>query len=226
MPVKGRLDVGAARNWVSRVVKKPFNRGRVACSMQDTYGDLAPRQLDGATGERRWSHICDSSLAFVTPQLQRLAQLWDVKRAARPLPCQSDFSLRDLSFALPNIALVELVRASGRLRFRVRLMGSALDTYVGPLTGKFIDEAMPAYLAEKWTSIWLGALDAQGVCRSAGKVEVAGRNHYVFEKFCAPLAPDAGVSREVVLVATYFHGLDKGEIAAQLTSEIADRQAV
>lgn len=176
------------------------------------------------SGERRWSHISDSHAAFVTPQLHRLAQLWDAKRAMRPLPCKSDFSLRELSFALPNIALVELVREAERLRFRVRLMGGALDAYVGPLTGKFIDEAIPAYLAEKWSAIWYGAIETQGVRRSAGQVEVDGKQHYVFEKFCAPLASDA--TREVVLVATYFHRCDQDEAARHLLSEIADRKAV
>jgi hypothetical protein len=193
--------------------------------MRDTIDTKGAGQIDGAAEGRRWSHICDSTLAFSTPQLQRLAQLWDAKRAARIAPCRTDFSLRDLSFALPNIALVELVREFERARFRVRLMGSALDSYVGPLTGEFIDEAVPAYLAEKWSSIWNDALETQRACRSAGKVEVGGKHHYVFEKFCAPLAGDAGGSCDVVLVATYFHGCDQEGVALHLLSEIADRQA-
>jgi hypothetical protein len=191
--------------------------------MRNSIDRLAAGQIGG---ERRWSHICDSGSAFVTPQLQRLAQLWDAKRAMRPAPCKSDFSLRELNFALPNIALVELVREGERLRFRVRLMGSALDAYVGPLTGEFVDTAIPAYLAEKWTAIWYAALETQGVCRSAGRVEVGGKEHYVFEKFCAPLAMDGADAREVVLVATYFHRRDQDEVARHLLSEMADRQAV
>ena len=153
---------------------------------------------------QRKPYICDPNLAFVTPQLKKMLQAWELKRGARIMPCRADFGLRDLRFALPNVAVVALVREAARTRFQVCLMGTQLETYVGPLTGKFIDESLPKAIAEKWSSLLSIAAETRRATRSAGQVEVGGKNQYVFEKFCAPLADD-GEHPDRLLIATYFH---------------------
>ena len=163
-------------------------------------------------------------LAFVTPQLQRILQVWEAKRGARIAPCRDDFGLRDLSFALPNIAILAVVREGARVRFRVQMMGSQLDAYVAPMTGKFVDDVVPAEFAEKWASLWGGAVETRRVQRSVGRVKFGGKHYYVAESLFAPLATDGDIP-DGVLVGTYFHLAqndqpEQSAISRSLLSEI------
>jgi hypothetical protein len=191
-------------------------------------GIAADSRADGCGG-RRAPYICDPDLLFVTPKLKQLLQIWNEKRASANVPSRADFSIRDLYFALPNIAIVACIHQGSRRRFRVQLMGSELDAYVGPMTGRFIDEALPERIADKWSTIWSAALAANGPHRSAGRVEVAGKGYYVFEKFCAPLRAD-GEDAKPLLVATYFHPCENGlpqanSLGISLLKEIEARPA-
>ncbi len=179
--------------------------------------------VSGAVGPRS-THFRDPGLSFVTPQLKKICELWHHKRATRTMPGRSDFTMRDLSFALPNIAVVTIVREPQRTRFQVRLMGSQLDTYVGPMTGKFIDEALPPGIAGKWASIWNDAVENRCAGRAVGQVEVGGKTYYAFEKFSAPLAADGEVPASL-LIATYYHArtaghADQSDVARRLMSEL------
>jgi len=147
---------------------------------------------------------CDPNFAFVTPQLKSILQVWEAKRGVRVAPCRTDFSMRDLKFALANVAVLALVREGTRTRFRVQMMGSQIDTYIGAMTGKFVDEAVPAAFADKWTGLWAGAIETGRVQRSVGRVEFGGKSYYVAESLFAPLAAD-GEHPDAVLVSTYFH---------------------
>ena len=163
-------------------------------------------------------------LAFVTPQLQRILQVWEAKRGARIAPCRDDFGLRDLSFALPNIAILAVVREGARVRFRVQMMGSQLDAYVAPMTGKFVDDVVPAEFAQKWASLWGGAVETRRVQRSVGRVKFGGKHYYVAESLFAPLATDGDIP-DGVLVGTYFHLAqndqpEQSAISRSLLSEI------
>ena len=178
-----------------------------------------------AADSHRPRFLCDRHLNFVTPPLQRLLTVWDAKREGHPFPNRSAFSLRDLSFILPNLAFVDIVHDGPRLRFMVRLMGAQLDSYVGPMTGKHIDEALPPRIAAKWATIWQGAVETEKAQRSIGQVEIEGKEFYVFEKFCAPLGPN-GAPPTMLMVATFYHSLEDkkygapGEISARLINEL------
>jgi hypothetical protein len=168
--------------------------------------------------------VGERSLAFVTPQLKRILQVWEAKRGVRTAPCRGDFGLRDLSFALPNIAVLAVVREGARVRFRVQMMGSQLDAYIAPMTGKFIDEMVPPEFAEKWASLWGGAVETRRVQRSVGRVKFGGKPYYVAESLFGPLATD-GEHPDGVLVATYFHLAqsdqpEQSAISRSLLSEI------
>ena len=172
-------------------------------------------------------YFCDPGLSFVTPQLKKVCEVWHTKRGTRTLPGRPDFDIRDLSFALPNVAVVTLVRDPQQTRFQVRLMGSQLDAYVGSMTGKFIDEALPPSIAGKWTAIWNDAIDNKCARRAVGQVEIGGKNYYTFEKFCAPLAADNEVP-DSLLIATYYHArtgghLDQNDVSRRLMSELEVR---
>jgi hypothetical protein len=169
--------------------------------------------------------VRDLRVNFVTPTLKRLLTVWNAKRGARRFPSRDEFSLRDLCFVLPNVAFIDLAYEGSRLRYLVRLMGGQLDSYVGPMTGKFIDEALPPHIAAKWASIWHGAVETEQAQRSIGRVEIDGKQFYVFEKFCAPLGLD-GAPPTMIIVATFFHPISdskdgtRNAISAHLLNEL------
>jgi hypothetical protein len=169
--------------------------------------------------------LCDPSLNFATPQLKKMLAVWEAKRGERALPSRGDFGLRDLSFVLPHIALLSIVRAADRLRFRVRLEGSELDAHAGPMTGLYIDETVPKKFSDKWSAPWLLAANTGKPMRSVGRVEFRDRNYYVSESFTAPLGAD-GATPDMLLLGVYYHLSDgdpasQGEIAGALVREFA-----
>lgn len=177
-----------------------------------------------------WPVKCDVALDFVTPQLRHVLEIWQAKRGTRTMPARADLTLTDLKSVLGNLAFLGIVHEAGRRRFRVRLMGGALDEYVTPMTGRFVDEALPAHFADKWTALWQPAIDARAPLRSVNRVEYGGRRWYVAEAIYAPLADD-GETPDVLMIAVYYHVCDEtggrpSAIAARLTSELGDRENV
>lgn len=69
------------------------------------------------------------SLEIHHPLLQRLLQLWDVKRGQRPMPVRADFDVLELKDWLGNLVLVDVLE--GATEFRYRLYGSTSP----PITG-------------------------------------------------------------------------------------------
>jgi hypothetical protein len=120
-----------------------------------------------------------------------------------------------LTFVLPNIAFLGIVREGGRMRFKVRLAGSEIDAYTGPMTGRFIDEAVPAKFSEKWSMPWIQAIESRRVLRTVGRVEYRDRAYYISETLCAPLATD-GEHPDILMVAVYYHVAD-GNVASDTT---------
>jgi hypothetical protein len=164
---------------------------------------------------------------FATPQLKLAFDVWDAKRGTRSMPARLDLGIRDLKFALPNLSLLDIVREGHGLRYRVRLVGSILDEMVAPMTGRFLDEAVPGHFAQKWSTQWLPAIVERRVMRGVGRVEFAGRRWYVAESAFCPLASD-GETPDILMVLAYYHGLDGGDaasrdVATRLVAELEQR---
>jgi hypothetical protein len=195
--------------------------------MSDVPEDFVAKQVNLAAQRHGWPLISDPHLNFVTPQLKASLEVWQAKRGTRRMPARSELTLRDLKFVLPNLAFVDIVRDGARTRFKVRLAGSELDAFLGAMTGRFIDEAVPSRFAEKWTTLWQPAIDARAPLRTAGRIEFGERRCYVGETFYAPLAAD-GETPDILMVATYFHLHDEqdakpGDISARLMAELGER---
>jgi CheY-like chemotaxis protein len=75
-----------------------------------------------------------------TPLADALAY-WQGKCAGRMMPQRRDIDPSELRSLLPHIQLIEPIAAEGRLRFRYRLVGTAIvEAYGGELTGRYVDE--------------------------------------------------------------------------------------
>ncbi len=178
-------------------------------------------------GSAPW--FADPTLQFVTPELKRALDVWQEKRGTRTMPAREDLTIRDLAFVLPNIGFVDIVTTDGMPRFKVRLMGSVLDEFVAPMTGRFVDEAVPERFAKKWATHWQPSIDQRAPLRAVARVEFAERRWYVSEALHAPLAQD-GETPDVLMVAAYFHSSEgfegrSREMAERLQRELAQHTA-
>src|ERR1700761_1265951 len=73
------------------------------------------------------------------PQLLRLYEYWDLKRAGRRWPSRQDIDPADMRFALGNIDLLEITYDP--IVFRFRISGSNIDRDEGfNMQGKSLDE--------------------------------------------------------------------------------------
>ena len=184
----------------------------------------ASKQINALAEQKGWPLMDDPHLRFVTPQLKTVLSVWHEKRGEHTLPARTAMTLRDLKCALPNIALLDIDSSGGRMRFKVRLCGGALDAFLGNApTGQFLDEAVPRDFAEKWAATWRPSISARSVARLVARVEFPNRRCYVAETLNAPLAED-GENPDVFMTATYFHARDdrgpRADIAAHLIAEL------
>ena len=190
--------------------------------------DRAAEKIRLLADHNSWPMISDPRLRFATPQLQTVLDVWTAKRGTRRLPSRGDLTLRDVKVALPNIAFMNIVREGARLRFKVKLVGGELDRFVGgPITGRFLDEAVPVHFAEKWIALWLPAIEGRVPTRTVGRTEFADQRYYVCEALHAPLADD-GETPDIFMLVAYFHfippeGAQHADLATRLMSEVGER---
>ncbi len=199
--------------------------------MTSSVRDQASERVNFLAERNSWPLIADPHLCFVTPQLNTALAVWQAQRRLRTMPARSDLTLRDLKTVLPNLAFIDIVRDGARTRFKVRLAGCALDSFIsGTPTGHFIDEAVPSRFADKWSALWQPTITARTPTRTVGRVEFPNRRYYVSESLFAPLATD-GETPDILMLVAYFHApgdsVAPGDgIAALLMSELGERAAL
>lgn len=134
-------------------------------------------------------------------RLRRLYGYWESKRAGRPLPARAALDPIDFSYALANVALVDVLHDP--VRFRFRLVGTEIVQRDGTdLTGKTPeDHPLPEYRAL--------LRDTYAAIVASGKPAVFRRERVMddklrqYEVLYLPLAAD-GVAIDMLLVGIDF----------------------
>ena len=134
-------------------------------------------------------------------RLRRLFEYWQSKCGGRPLPARAALDPVDFSYALANVALVDVLRDP--LRFRFRLVGTEIVRRDGTdLTGKSIEHhPLPEYRALM--------REAYSAVVASGKPAVFRRERMMddklrqYEVLYLPLAAD-GVTVDMLLVGIDF----------------------
>jgi hypothetical protein len=112
-------------------------------------------------------------------------------------------SPRLLKSFLRDVAIYERVLEGEMRRYRVRLMGTAFAQILGDLTGKFIDEAVPAEFVVRWHASLDATLGAAAPLRFLGREDTKGMTFLTGEFFSAPLVADDGRTNLVLAAARY-----------------------
>jgi hypothetical protein len=154
----------------------------------------------------------------VEPEFATLHDYWRGKCRDGRLPARRDIDPLDLPRAmLPNILLLDVERATGALRFRVRLAGTGfLDLYGREVTGRYFDELAPAAPMAPL----LDALRAIVATREprflASPLTAPNRNFGWIKRFALPLAEDG---ETVDMVLAWFRAIATRERAIASAAE-------
>ena len=162
-------------------------------------------EFNEASRREAWPSLCDASLRFLHPELVRLNELWQ-SEAGEGIPLRRVMSPRLLKSFLRDIALYERLKSDdGRRRYRVRLMGTAFAQIMGDLTGKIVDEAIPAEFVPRWHAALDATLGERAPLRFLGREDTNRMPFLTGEFFAAPLIADDG-QMNIVLAAGRFSG--------------------
>ncbi len=189
--------------------------------------DPAAGQIDLTTAVvgQRSPYLLDKHLALQTPALRETLALWEQKRGARSLPQRSDFSIRDLVNVLPQTGIVEVHQSPQGPRFLVRLNGSALDHFFAPLTGKFFDEAVSPYFAERWTTIFMAPINARAPLRGLGRTEFRDQHYLVAETLMLPLSHDGETPSGVLYCIFHYSSNEVNARRVQVYEALSEEHA-
>jgi len=163
-------------------------------------------EFNAAATSGGWHSLCDVSLNFTHPELVRLLELWRSEAGDGGIPLRRVMSPRLLKSFLRDVALYERLRGEdGRRRYRVRLIGTAFAQIMGDLTGKFVDEAVPAEFVPRWHAALDATLGQKAALRFLGREDTNRMTFLTGEFFSAPLLADDG-QMNLVLAAARFSG--------------------
>lgn len=159
-----------------------------------------------------WPSVCDASLAFQRMEFRLLLATWHDFGDEDHLPSRRALTPHKLKSLLRNIAIYEKV-TNGKVRYRVRVMGSAFADIMGDMTGRFLDEAVPEEHLPRWHAALDTVLEAGAPLRFVSRADTACKSHLSGEYFQAPLLDDDGAPTLI---------LAGGHFAARKWSDITD----
>jgi hypothetical protein len=148
-----------------------------------------------------WPSVCDAALDFHRVEFRVLIATWR-SFATQRLPSRKDFTPRSLKSLLRNVVIYERV-TNGSVRYRVRLMGTAFAEVMGDLSGKFLDEAIPAQHLPRWHAALDAGIEAGAPLRFVSSMDTIDKPFLVGEYFEAPVLTDDG-SPDMILAAGMF----------------------
>jgi hypothetical protein len=164
----------------------------------------AGAQYNAMACAQGWAGLCDNTLAFRRPELAAILALWRSQANGASAPHRHQMTPQLLKAHLPNVVIYERIApASGERRYRVRLMGTQFAHVMGDLTGKFIDEAVPAQFLPRWHAALDEVLDHGVPLRFLSRSDTNGKTFLYGEYLEAPLLASDG-SMSVVFAASIY----------------------
>jgi len=125
-------------------------------------------------------------------RFRQLAGYLAAKTPAGKLPGRQHIDPSELADLAPHIVLIDVApQETGKLRYRVRLMGTEVVEMMGKdLTGKYVGEVLPGPAADQLAHLYGNVLLTRAPQYRTGKFERPGREHVGYERVAFPLASD------------------------------------
>ena len=130
---------------------------------------------------------------FRCAENQAAIAYWQSKCRGRAMPARADIDPTEMRPFLPHVGLVETPDGSAaRPDYRIALAGSAIESVLGPLTGRLLQEAVPPMIARRWRSVYEVAVTEAVPIRATSRVSFEAKNFLMAELLVAPLTGDPG----------------------------------
>jgi hypothetical protein len=139
-------------------------------------------------------------------EFEAIQERWRARCRDGRLPARADFPPECLMEWMGHIQIVELMRGTETIRYRVRLVGTRIVYYEGrDNTGRFLDDVIPSEQRDEILEPYRRAADAREPVRSEfyGCSDTAISSK--LERLILPLAGD-GTTVDQFLVAIYRVG--------------------
>ncbi|MBU6298733.1 MAG: hypothetical protein KGJ79_02205 [Alphaproteobacteria bacterium] len=172
---------------------------------------LGAASYNNTARDNGWAAICDGTANFDHPDLRRFLALWRRTRAQGPLAWSNLPPL--LKPYLPDAAVYQRTSSGEERRWRVVRMGSHFAQIMGNLSGKFLDEVIPAGTLPRWYAALDATLGGDGPLRFLARVDNSGMPFLTGEYFTAPLIGEDGSASLVLSVGRFTGGRRWDEIA-------------
>ena len=148
-----------------------------------------------------WSTRVDGDLQFRSPRLREAHAVWTRAAAGDPLPSRAELTPRAMKSFLPNVVIWDVLRGAAANRYRLRVMGTALETVWGcGETGGLLDEDVAEPFRTRWQRIADLSLALCKPLRCHGAIQYGNRTYYESETFQAPLAGEDGAPGAILFV--------------------------
>lgn len=147
-----------------------------------------------------WGFACGPAGEFEHAELTLAYAIWREKAGSRAMPARADMAARAVKPFLTHMSLLE--RVAGGQRFRIRLHGSALASYGGDSTGKFLEDAVSASRLESYVALYEMVLGLAAPLRIVSYYQAPEIDYLMGESLLAPLSVP-GSSTPILLSVTY-----------------------
>ncbi len=136
-------------------------------------------------------HI-DREVSLTRPATIKAYDYWRARRGDRIMPARKDIRPGDMRQFLAHVALIEIRKTDTDYQFVVRLAGTQVEEFFGPVTGKAFSEFLSPPLLDRWNVVYAEALRTRGPLKVSGQVFYKGRRWLEMETFIGPLSGDDG----------------------------------
>jgi len=159
-----------------------------------------------------WTLRCAPAAGFRRTELADALDLWRTKADGRKMPSRADMSARAMKPFLRQMSIVERVATEKGARYRVRLHGSKLASYLGDKTGRYLEEVMPPGTAASYAAVYDTMLKLLVPLRLVINYESPKIDYLSGESLIAPLAAP-GKASPLILSVTYLDSRERSAIA-------------
>ena len=140
--------------------------------------------------------------ALTHPEHRDMLAYWQDRQGESGVPLRNRFDPLDFPTLLPRIAVIEVVEADGRFRFRYRLAGTEIASRAGrDPTGKFFEDLYEGAYLESATSTY-EELIKSGVPHYSQRVFPIGNgvSDLRYDRLILPFSSDGGRVDQFVLL--------------------------
>jgi hypothetical protein len=110
------------------------------------------------------------------------------------MPSRADLNPIAMKAFTNHVGLVEIRPGNGATPYFIRRAGTAWETVYGPMTGRYLNEFLPADVAETWIEAFDHVRHNKAPVRLTAKVDFQAKTWLSIEMLIAPLGDGDDVS--------------------------------